>query len=229
MNYFAHGMRFLHRPYFVAGTAVPDWLSVADRATRMHSKRVLPFIGRAEGIEREIAAGVWQHLHDDGWFHTTRAFIETSGLLTLMFRKVLSSDENVRSSVLGHIVTEMLLDGCLIANSPRLLDEYYETLSGIDAGIIQDVVNRMAKFPTERLQIFIPLFQREQFLRDYLDPRSLLVRLNQVMTRIKLAPLPETVIDVLRAGRDLVDSRIEELLPPEHFLNVSHAESLSAA
>ena len=56
MNYFAHGLRFLNRPYFLAGTAVPDWLSVADRATRMHSKRVFRFLDEAEGIDREIAA-----------------------------------------------------------------------------------------------------------------------------------------------------------------------------
>ena len=31
MNYFAHALPFLDRPYFVAGTAVPDWLTVADR------------------------------------------------------------------------------------------------------------------------------------------------------------------------------------------------------
>ena len=31
MNYFAHGVRFLEDPYFLAGTAVPDWLSVVDR------------------------------------------------------------------------------------------------------------------------------------------------------------------------------------------------------
>ena len=28
VNYFAHGLRFLNRPHFLAGTAVPDWLSV---------------------------------------------------------------------------------------------------------------------------------------------------------------------------------------------------------
>ena len=28
MNYFAHAIRFLDDPYFLSGTALPDWLSV---------------------------------------------------------------------------------------------------------------------------------------------------------------------------------------------------------
>ena len=31
MNYFAHALPFLDQPYFMAGTAVPDWLTVVDR------------------------------------------------------------------------------------------------------------------------------------------------------------------------------------------------------
>ena len=31
MNYFAHALPFFDRPYFVAGTAAPDWLAAADR------------------------------------------------------------------------------------------------------------------------------------------------------------------------------------------------------
>ncbi|MDA0831799.1 MAG: hypothetical protein O2955_00695 [Planctomycetota bacterium] len=224
MNYFAHGLRFLNRPYFLAGTAVPDWLSVADRATRMHSKRVLRFLDEAEGIEREIAAGVLQHLYDDDWFHTTRAFVEISGQLTLLFRQILSGHDNVRTSVLGHIGTEMLLDGCLIAESPRLLDNYYDAISSVDAAPIQSVINRIAKIPTTRLEIFIPLFQREQFLRDYQEPKRLLVRLNQVMSRIKLSPLPPEAESVLLAGRTLVTARRNELLPSKHFTDKTHAD-----
>ena len=37
MNYFAHGHRFVDDPYFLAGTAVPDWLSVVDRKVRVRA------------------------------------------------------------------------------------------------------------------------------------------------------------------------------------------------
>jgi hypothetical protein len=42
MNYFAHGIRFLDRPWFLAGTATPDWLSVADRKVRLREKFLVP-------------------------------------------------------------------------------------------------------------------------------------------------------------------------------------------
>src|SRR3984957_18435669 len=41
MNYFAHGIRFVDRPWFLAGTALPDWLSVIDRRVRLRPKVML--------------------------------------------------------------------------------------------------------------------------------------------------------------------------------------------
>jgi hypothetical protein len=38
MNFFAHGWQFTDDPYFLAGTAAPDWLCVADRGVRVRSK-----------------------------------------------------------------------------------------------------------------------------------------------------------------------------------------------
>ena len=32
MNYFAHGFAHIDRPYFAAGTILPDWLAAHDRA-----------------------------------------------------------------------------------------------------------------------------------------------------------------------------------------------------
>jgi hypothetical protein len=44
-----------------------------------------------------------------------------------------------------------------------------------------------------------------------------LFRLNQVMRRIRLAPLPEQTAQVLQAGRRIVADRQRDLLPPDEF------------
>jgi hypothetical protein len=212
MNYFAHGVRFLDRPYYLAGTAIPDWLSVADRGVRMRSRRVAPFADGSGSPLAELAAGVLQHLHDDGWFHRTRAFTEVTDELTQLFRNLLSADEGFRPSFLGHIVTELILDGTLIAQNRSGLQAYYDALNGIEPDVVQSAVNQMAREPTLRLADFIPLFHREQFLLDYLEPESLLLRLNQVLRRIKLNPLPAEAKAVLVAAWKIVDRRADELL-----------------
>ena len=38
MNYFAHGWNYVDAPYVLAGTAVPDWLSVVDRRVRARAR-----------------------------------------------------------------------------------------------------------------------------------------------------------------------------------------------
>lgn len=213
MNYYAHGVRFLDRPYFLAGTAVPDWLSVADRQVRMRPRRVEPFSDGSRSPEAELAAGVLQHLADDAWFHATPAFARVSSELTARFRAELPADDAHRPSLLGHIVTELLLDGVLIERDPSRLDAYYAALAGLDSLLIQSAVNRMAARPTERLSLFIGLFQQERFLADYRDPARLRLRLNQVLRRVTLGPLPEAIESVLRAAWTLVERHAAELLP----------------
>ena len=78
MNYLAHGIRFVDRPWFLVGTAVPDLLSVADRRVRMRERRVVPAVEAAVDSAEprtQLAAGVLQHLADDDWFHRTPAFV----------------------------------------------------------------------------------------------------------------------------------------------------------
>jgi hypothetical protein len=229
MNYFAHGMRFCDRPYFLAGTACPDWLSVADRRVRLRSRRVEPFADGFGSPEAEVAAGVLQHLEDDRQFHQTRAFVETSAELTRLIRAVLGPEDGFRPGVLGHIATELILDGVLIERNPECLDDYYRAIDGLDGELVQRTVNKMARGETDRLAGLIPRFHAEQFLRDYLDSTRLLYRLNQVMRRIKLKQLPDGLADVFDTGRDFIRERARELLPfllidvsPENINHKTH-------
>jgi len=213
MNYFAHGHRFIDRPYFLVGTALPDALSVVDRKVRLRSRLVRPFADGSGSIAAEVAAGALQHLHDDDWFHNTPAFHRCTAELTARFRTLLSEAEGHHPSFLGHIVTELLLDGVLIARHPGVLEAYYAAWSSVDARSIEEAVNRMCRNATDRLAAFIPLFVRERFLFDYQDSDRLLFRLNQVMRRVKLNPLPPEVVAVLDSGRKLIDEQAGALLP----------------
>ena len=44
MNYFAHGYRYIDRPWFLAGTALPDWLNVVDRRVRVRKDQASRFM-----------------------------------------------------------------------------------------------------------------------------------------------------------------------------------------
>jgi hypothetical protein len=212
MNYFAHGIRFLDRPWFLAGTAVPDWLVVADRKTRMRPLLVAPFADGGDTPRAQLAAGVLQHLEDDRWFHLTPAFARTNTEIADLYRRELGSENGFRPGFLGHITTELLLDGVLIERNPRQLDAYYETLAEIDPQRVQESINHMAANTTSNLADFVELFRQAEFLRDYLDESRLLSRLNQVMRRVALGRLPNRVEDVLRSARRLVESRAQALL-----------------
>jgi hypothetical protein len=217
MNYLAHAIRFLDRPEFVAGTAVPDWLSVADRKVRLRPKHVESWLNDTDPQLAELAAGVMQHHDDDGWFHATRGFAEVTAILAHMFREAIGPGDGFRCGFLGHIVSEMLIDAVLIDDAPERLRDYYRVLNGVDPDYVEQSVNRMSAVPTQRLAMFVELFQREQILFDYQDSQRLWVRLNQVLRRVKLIPLPEAAIRVLDDGRQLIRDRFTDLLPTDRF------------
>ncbi len=212
MNYFAHGRRFIDDPYFLAGTAVPDWLNVVDRRVRVRSKQAELHLHAPDRRMARVAGGIVQHCRDDEWFHQTRAFAELSLELCLMLRDRLPRDDGFRPHFLGHILVEILLDAALIAREPGQLDAYYSALASIEGQSVQAAVNGMASRPTRDLGTFIGLFSRERFLSDYADDAKLLFRLNQVMRRVRLPQLPIEVTQLLAVARQKVTERADELL-----------------
>ena len=96
MNYFAHGFRFLDDPYFLAGTAVPDWLSVVDRRVRVRPREAEAAAAGDDDILARVARGVARHHADDARFHTTAAFAELSLTFTAAIRDRLPPDDDCK-------------------------------------------------------------------------------------------------------------------------------------
>lgn len=212
MNYLAHALPFLDDPYYVAGTAVPDWLMVADRAVRMRPKNVAPWTRDEDPLTATVARGVLQHLRDDGRFHETRAFAEANMELAAAVRKLLGHESGLAPNILGHLLVEMLLDAALIDESPECLEAYYRAMAEVDFGRVEAAVNRFSARRTERLAVFAAHFSAARILSDYAEDAKLMVRVDQVLRRLGLEPLGDRLAAILPSARRLVAQRRYELL-----------------
>ena len=212
MNYFSHALPFLDDPYFVAGTAAPDWLAVVDRKVRLRTKNVAPWATDSHVETATVARGLLQHFRDDAQFHKTRAFAETSLELSAAVRRALPDETGFRPSFLAHVLVEVMLDWSLADDNPAGLEAYYRALESVDPAKVQEAVNRMAANGTDRLAPMIFLFCRERILRDYGQDGKLLYRMNQVMRRVGFPLLPEGLQELFPAARQLVRRRRHELL-----------------
>ena len=212
MNYFSHALPFLADPYFVAGTAVPDWLAVADRGTRVRAKHAEPLAALPYRETAAVARGLLQHFRDDSQFHNTRTFAETTLELSAAIRCVLAADSGFRPGFLGHVLVEVFLDWILAEDNPGGLDAYYRALEAVDPAVVEEAVNLMSARSTDRLAPMIFLFCRERILCDYGQDDKLLLRMNQVMRRVGFPPLPEGIRELFPAARQLVRRRQHELL-----------------
>ncbi len=215
MNYLAHGRHALEQPYLLAGTATPDWLAACDRPSRIRERAAAPHHHDADPRLAAFARGIVQHHQDDARFHSNRAFVELSLGFSVRLREILGPGEGHRTSFLGHILVELLLDSELARREPGLLDAYYAVIDGLDAAWIVDTVTRLAPRPPERLGWMLDVFRRERFLYDYADDAKLFVRLNHIMRRVGLPQIPDTLGDFLSSARTEVSGRTEELLQAE--------------
>jgi hypothetical protein len=214
MNYLAHGWRFIDDAYFLAGTAVPDWLSVVDRRMRVRSTLAAEWVGHPDPVVSAIARGICQHHADDRWFHVSRAFAELSIDFSARARRALDGDESFRCWFLGHILVELLLDALLIEQDPDHASLYYAAMDRVDPLAVERAITTFTAHDANGLAAFIFLFCRERFLWDYLSDAKLMLRLNQVMRRARLAPLPASLIDLLPGMRADVRERRGQLFGP---------------
>jgi hypothetical protein len=214
VNYLAHAIALLDDPYEAAGAAVPDWLGLTRPRIRCRARHARPWIDHDDPRIASIARGVVRHHADDDWFHRTEAFGDVSISLAREVRRVTGDGDGMRPGFLGHILVELLLDATLLDEQPAALDRYYEALASIDPAIVANAVSEISAVDASQLASIIERFVEIRFLFDYADDRLLLMRLNQVMRRVRLPQLPEQLTEMLPAARSLVAARRHELLPP---------------
>lgn len=216
MNYFAHAYPHLADEtldaYFLAGLATPDWLTVVARRTKCRTRHVEPWIEHDDPRWSSLARGIARHHADDRWFHETRAFTE----LTMQFSKQIQSHcadtSDLRTSFLGHLLVELLLDAELVDRDPRRLDRYYAAVNCIDAAQVASWIEQMSGNSVGDLAAFIPRFISVRFLADYAENERLCNRVNQVLGRIGLAELPASFRELLPSLRNQVAQKAQALM-----------------
>jgi hypothetical protein len=214
MNFLSHAVPYLDSPLLAVSTGIPDWLRVVDRKIRARSRAAQEFLDSEDAALRAVAGGIIRHIEDDRWFHGTEAFVDTNMRLAIELREWLPGDAGFRPTFVGHILIEMLLDSFWIRDDRGIADRYYGAVDAVRFETIERCVNTITGKPTNRLPEVIKRFAESRFLYDYTDHDKLLVRLNQVLKRVGLTPLPDELRDWLPHAKKLVESRRRELLLP---------------
>jgi len=213
MNYLCHARDHLDHAWGVAGTSLPDWLSAADRRSRVDPARAEAAAEEA-GLLGEVARAVLVHLHDDRWFHTTAVFDEVTQAITADIRAHFPGRPRLRASFFGHVMMEMLLDACLDEKRPGAMEAFYARVDELEASTLHEIAAVLCPRPPQRLGGLLPFFSRARFLFGYREDDGLVRRLDGLCGRIGLPPLPEGFVSVVPAARALVRARADDLLSP---------------
>ncbi len=195
---------------------MPDWIRVVDKRTRVRSKTVRSFLD--EHIEKSspttlaFCHGILQHHADDDWFHNTPTFLALNVQFARELRELMGDDASMRAGFVGHISIELLLDAVLIERSPTDLAQYYRVLEGLDHAFIESMLEQILGRPVPNVAKLVRRFAVERFMYDYLEDARLLRRLNQIMSRVNLPPLPDALRHWLLEARQVVFQNSDSLL-----------------
>jgi hypothetical protein len=241
VNYFAHAWPLLlaaetrhpdELPALLAGVAVPDWLAVAARRTRCRTRHAAPYVNATDRRVAALAEGVLRHHADDDWFHASEAFLTLSQRFTRRIAEVQAREPQANASprawFVGHILVELLIDAELVGRCPELLDCYYGLIATLDPKWVAEQVARMAGAPVGDLATFVGKYVQLRFLGDYSDDGRLTLRINQVLSRVALEPLPQCFGEVLAPCRQDVCERLDDLLAPPGTSLVEPAQTAPA-
>lgn len=210
MNYFAHSFRFLDNPYVLAGTSLPDWLSVVNRRARLRRATLIQYVDSQDERLQQLVTGAIQHLDDDLRFHNAPVFSDVLVQVLRLIQPVVNG-RGIPLTFLAHLMIEVIFDAALLDRFPSGADDYYAALSRIDPSWVEMATEMITGQHVENLSSFIRLFCREGILHDYKDDQATFRRINQVMARLKLPPLPSSFLQVLPRIRSLVGARENEL------------------
>src|SRR5262245_12271962 len=144
VNYLAHGFRHVGDPWFVAGTALPDWLRVLDRRARAPAGVAAARTGDADARVASLARGVVRHHDDDRRFHGSAAFTETRRAVADDLRAVLRASDGHRAWFVAHLVVEVQLDAAIEAAWPGSVAAYYAALSTLDPAEVERAAAELA-------------------------------------------------------------------------------------
>lgn len=189
-------------------------MNVIDRKNRARKRFAEPVIDDPDPEIAAFARGCIQHHDDDRWFHTKESFLRMNTEFAIEIKPLLGEGMGHQAAFLGHISVELLLDAILTERDPSLLEGYYQILADLDSDKLQMAANKICRKPVTMLKLLVNRFLEVRFLADYHDDALLCMRLNGVMKRVGLPPLPESVIPWLASARTRVRAAADELLTP---------------
>lgn len=212
MNSFAHALPYLDDQYQSIGCFIPDILAAADRRCRARKKQAAIWMTVPEQPVAALAHGVVCHHEDDRWFHQSAMFNNLMVKLAVEFREQFERGHSMRPSLIAHIVIEMFLDQSLHLKFPGKLEQLYQHLESADFAVIENSINQFATRPTSKLKPALEFFTRERFLFDYATDEGVHYRMNRVLERVKLKPMPDQAVAWLGAVREEVEANVQPLL-----------------
>ncbi|MEM9366577.1 MAG: hypothetical protein AAGD07_11325 [Planctomycetota bacterium] len=216
MNFLAHALPYLSSdPLVAVATGIPDWLSVIDRRVRARRKMAIQHVGSDDPVLARVARGIVAHVDDDQWFHSGALFTRLNMEQAVALRNRLPGDAGFRPSFVAHIGIEMLIDSNFIEARRDVAEDYYLAVSEIDAESMTRAIETITGQQINGMRELLKRFTASRFLFDYVEDAGLLNRINQVLARVTLPPLPADTTSWIQDLRVLVRQNMDELLTPE--------------
>lgn len=213
MNFLGHFYldESLGSPWFMAGAASPDLMSVYGGHHRLRPGMLKRISWTPKGAEKPFIAGIHRHFDTDAWFHQSPIFHDQVHALAAMIRKDFPGLNLRHPSFIGHILFELVLDKVLLEDIPGLCDRFYAAWHTIDSDRIQEISRRITGYPMEGYDSYVRQFRERAYLYRYADTSHIEMVLHRILHRVHLEDspdIPDSVLMILIAACETEARRV---------------------
>lgn len=209
MNYLSHYI-YNHeicgipaRPWFVLGVALPDLWPRFSRRRRIRWP-VLRAYQPEHLQERELRAGLLNHIFADRHFHVLPCFVKWQAELKSAFagRPLAAETSPLVLDFLIHVSIELALDHHLVRADPELPGSFYAALGQCEGAQLESRISTMGAVDATGLAAVRDLFIRRGFLNHYDRIGALTAVLRRVleMTTVRETPPPAVFEQIIEAA-----------------------------
>lgn len=213
MNFIAHYYPGSHipSPEFHLGLVLPDMVRISNKTLRLK-----PIAEPLTLLESPMQVGMNLHFDSDHFFHNTEFFKQGSTRLTELARSF-PFQQITRSSFIGHILLELLLDRWLLIHQPAQGHSFYKSLSEVNPIVLSDLFNSQEKQPhLSDFKSFLGKFIGYRYLLLYPKDDELAYALTRIYFRATgLLPTLDTplLIKLIRRAEQALTPDFEAFLP----------------
>ncbi len=169
-----------NNPYYKTGLILPDFAKRWVVSFKNNPSAIL------SNHQTQLLEGALRHYQSDKQFHSSTFFSFYQELVNNKLKSLPFTPQLTRKWFIGHVLTELLIDRCIVRNFSEQADDFYANLLAADNKELNGLLSAYGVSDSGPFLEVFDHFRQVKYIYYYTDNNKFLYSLNRIMMRVGL-------------------------------------------